>query len=91
MESVQVQITPGGPASRLEVIIRLFYTIIAGIILYVFIMVVYVITAINFWTCLILGKRIGVGFVANVIAQVTKLMAYALYVTDERPPLIPEI
>ena len=91
MNSVQVNITPGGKASRAEVIIRIFYGLVAGIILGIFMIVGAILIAINFWTCLILARRIAPKFLASLVAQAAKLMAYEFYVTDERPPLIPEM
>ena len=91
MESVNVQITPGGRASRTEVIIRIFYALIAGIILAIFMWIASILVFINFFSCLILAKRVGVGFISKVIAQKAKLSAYAYFVTDERPPLMPEV
>jgi hypothetical protein len=91
MNSVQVNITPGGKASRAEVIIRFFYGAITAIILGIFMIVAYILIGINFLTCLILGKRIAPKFLASIVAQYAKLMAYMFYVTDERPPLVPEM
>lgn len=90
MESVKVQITPGGPASRVEVIIRIFYGAIAGFILGIFMGIAGIVVCINFFTCLILAKRVGIGFVSKIIVQMTKLYAYSWYITDERPPIIPD-
>ena len=90
MKSVNIQITPDGRASRLEVIIRIFYTLVAGIILAVFMWIAGILVFVNFFTCLILAKRVGAGFIAKVIEQMPKLYAYACFVTDERPPLVPE-
>ncbi len=90
MESVKVQITPGGEASRAEVIIRIFYGFVAVIILGIFMLVAEILVVLNFFTCLILAKRVGVGFIASAIAQMAKVYAYLFYVTDERPPLFPE-
>ena len=91
MNSVQVNITPGGKASRLEVIIRIFYGLVTAIILGIFMIVGYILIAINFWTCLLLARRIAPKFLASLVAQGAKLMAYMFYVTDERPPLVPEM
>ena len=90
MKSVSVQITPGGRASRAEVIIRIFYGLVAGIILSIFLWVVGILVFVNFFSCLILAKRVGVGFIAKVIEQIPKLYAYTYFVTDERPPIVPE-
>ncbi|MDD3159631.1 MAG: DUF4389 domain-containing protein [Candidatus ainarchaeum sp.] len=91
MADVNVNITPGKDVSRLEVIIRMIYGMIVGIVLYLFLIVTYIVILINFFSCLILAKRIAPEFTAKVIAQATKLMAYMFYVTDERPPIIPEL
>ncbi|GEM_PF-2453209 len=89
LDSVKVEITPGGDASRLEVIIRFVYGTIALIILSVFGVIAGILVMINFVTCLILAKRVAPGFIASVIAQMTRVYAYLYYVTDERPPLTP--
>ncbi len=89
MESVKVEITPGATVSRLEVIIRIFYGFVVLVILCIYIFVAEILTVINFFTCLILAKRVGAGFVAGVIAQVARVYSYLLFVTDERPPLVP--
>ena len=91
MNSVQVNITPGGKASRAEVIIRIFYGAVAAIILGIFMIVGYIVVVVNFFTCLILAKRVAPEFLASLVAQYAKLMAYEFYITDERPPLIPEM
>lgn len=91
MADVNVKVTPGGPANRVEVIIRIFYLMIVGIILYIFMIVAYILVIVNFFSCLILAKRIAPGFLAKIVEQVTKVAAYAMYVTDDRPPLIPEL
>jgi K+-sensing histidine kinase KdpD len=89
MESVKIEITPGGRASRAEVIIRIFYTIIAMIILWIFGIAVAILIILNFFTCLILAARIAPEFIASYIKQLSRVMAYAYFVTDERPPLVP--
>jgi uncharacterized membrane protein (UPF0182 family) len=91
MNSVKVEITPQEKVSRVEVIIRMIYGTIAAIILGIFMIIAIIVVMINFLTCLILAKRVAPKFIASVIAQETKLMAYAWYVTDERPPLVPEM
>jgi hypothetical protein len=89
LDSVKVEITPGGEASRLEVIVRFIYGAIAVIILGIFMVIAEILVVINFFTCLILAKRIAPGFIASVLAQMTRVYAYLFYVTDERPPLVP--
>jgi hypothetical protein len=91
MNSVKVEITPQESVSRAEVIIRLIWGTIAGIILYIFMLIASILWVINFLTCLILAKRVAPKFMAAVAAQLAKLAAYVYFATDERPPLIPEM
>jgi len=89
LKSVEVKIVPGGKASRKEVLVRILYAIILGIIGYVLGIVAWVLTVINFFTCLIVGTRIGHGFLSKYIAWMTMVLSYLLFVTDERLPLLP--
>ncbi|MDP2974541.1 MAG: DUF4389 domain-containing protein [Candidatus Diapherotrites archaeon] len=89
MESVKVEITPGGKASRVEVIIRIVYGFIACIILSIFMVIAEILVFINFFTCLILAKRVAPEFIASVIKQMARVYTYLFFVTDERPPLTP--
>ena len=91
MESVKAEVIPGPPkASRLEVIIRIPIGIILGLIAGVFGFIVGLIVIVNFFTCLILAKRVAADFVAKYVAWLPKLYAYLYFVTDERPPWAPE-
>jgi len=47
MADVTVNITPGGPANRVEVIIRIFYTMIVGFILYFFMLAAYILVTLE--------------------------------------------
>lgn len=89
MESVKVEITPGEEADRLEVLIRIILGIVYGLIAGIFGMVAGILIIVNFFTCLILAKRIAADFLAKFVAWLTKLYAYLYYVTDERPPWTP--
>lgn len=89
MESVKIEITPGGNASRAEAIIRIIYGAIALIILAILIWIAWILAIINFFTCLILAKRIAAGFVASIVKQMARVYSYVFFVTDERPPLVP--
>ncbi len=92
MDSVKVEITPQEKASRVELVIRFFYMIPLFIVLMVLSIIAWVGIVINFITSLILGKRIaGLSkFVALYLTYSTEMMAY-VYVTDERPPIIPKM
>ncbi len=89
MESVKVEITPGGKASRVEVLVRIVYGLVAIIVLAILMMIAEILAVINFFTCLIWAKRVAPGFIASVIAQMARVYSYVYFVTDERPPLAP--
>lgn len=89
MSDVNVDISTGSEVNRVEVIIRIFYLIPVAIVLYIFLIIAYILWLINFWTCLILAKRIAPEFLAKVVKQITKVFAYMMYITDERPPIVP--
>jgi len=90
MDSVKVEITPGATVSRLEVLVRFVYGTIAMIILGFFGIITGILVVVNFFSCLILAKRVAPAFIASFIAQYAKVYAYLYYVTDERPPLVPQ-
>ncbi|MEM4256873.1 MAG: DUF4389 domain-containing protein [Candidatus Diapherotrites archaeon] len=93
MNTVQVEITIEEKASRIEWIFRIIYFIVLYIIGGILGLVAFFMIGLNFLTTLILGKRII--FVANLIRAylkyTTKMATYILGVTDERPPIIPEL
>jgi len=86
---VSVDIKPGPKVSRLEVIIRIPMGIILGIIGYILGIITSILWVINIITSLILARRVAPGFIAAYVAWITKVMAYMLLVTDERPPFFP--
>ena len=63
MESVRVEITPGGRASRVEVIVRIPMAIIFFIISEILGIIVAILLFVNIITGLLLAKRVGVGFI----------------------------
>lgn len=89
MNSVKVDIKPGTEVSRVEVIVRLVLMFVYGIIASVFGFIAGIIIFINFFTCLLLAKRVAVDFVVKYLKWVTMLYTYLYYVTDERPPWTP--
>jgi hypothetical protein len=91
MDSVQVSVKPQAKVSRLEVIIRIPYGIILGIIGYILGIIASIIWVINIITCLILAKRVLPNFMAALIKWYTQVAGYMMLVTDERPPLFPEM
>ena len=87
---VNVSVKADDKVSRLEVIIRIPMGIVLGIVGGIMMAIVYILYIINVITCLILAKRVGAGFIAKVVEWETKVMAYMLLTTDERPPFIPQ-
>lgn len=87
--AVSVSIKPDDKVSRLEVIIRIPMFIILGIIAYILMIVVEILWVINIVTSLILAKRVGAGVIAKILEWYTKVLAYLMLTTDERPPFLP--
>ncbi|MCR4368782.1 MAG: DUF4389 domain-containing protein [archaeon] len=92
MKDVTIQIKAQEKASRIELLIRFVYLIPLYIVLMVLSLIAIVGIVINFLTSLILGKRIGAlnKFVVAYLKYSYEFSAY-LFVTDERPEIIPKI
>lgn len=89
MDSVKVEIKPGGTASRSEVIIRILYGILLLIVKGVLEIIIAILWIINLFTCFILGQRVAADFIAKYVGWTAMIGAYILFVTDERLPLLP--
>ncbi len=92
MDAVKIDISPQENASRVELVIRFFYMIPLFIVMYIISIVAMIGIVINFFTSLILGKRIAAlnNFIAMYIRYNTEFITY-LYLTDERPEIIPKM
>nr|WP_319377485.1 DUF4389 domain-containing protein [uncultured Methanoregula sp.] len=78
-------------ASRLELLIRIVYWIIIGIVLWVY-GIISAICLIIQWVCiLILGRRIeGLSnFVKGYLEYLVHVMPYMYFMTDRRPGILP--
>jgi len=93
MKSVQHKILFVEKASRIEMLYRIVWAIIAGIVLWVFALVAVVAMVIQFLYILIYKKRQKelFNFVKVVEVQRFRLSLYLTFVTDERPPIVPEM
>ena len=91
LKDVKIDLVCQEKASRVELIIRFFYLIPLIIVLMILNIMATIGIVVNFFTSLILGKRIAAlsKFVDMYIRYTTKVSAYA-YLTDERPPIMPE-
>jgi hypothetical protein len=88
--AVSVSVKPEAKVSRLEILIRIPMYIVLGIVMYVLSIIVGILWVINVITSLILAKRVAAGFVAKFVEWQTRVMAYMLLTTDERPPFFPQ-
>lgn len=88
--AVSVSVKPDQKVSRVEVLVRILYAIVLYIVSIFVMIAVYILWILNILSCLILAKRVGAGFLGNVVEWYSKIMAYMLFVTDERPPFIPK-
>ena len=78
-------------ASRVELVIRFFYIIPLFIVMYIISIVAMIGIVVNFFTSLLLGKRIEAlsKFIVVYIEYMAKMYEYS-YLSDERPPIIPK-
>ncbi len=92
MKTVDMTIKLEKNPGRVELIIRLVWSAICGIVLYLFSIIASICWIIQFIYILILGKRMDAldPWLAKVVKGSAKLSAYASLLTDERPPLVPE-
>ncbi len=93
MKTVQHKIVFAEKASRVEMLYRIVWGIIAGIVLYIFALIAGLAFFIHFFYILIYGKRQkGIfDFVKVVEVQRFRLLMYLTFETDERPPIVPEM
>lgn len=93
MKSIQQKILYAEKASRVEMLYRIVWAIIAGIVLAVFSFVACLAIFIHFFFILIYGKKHkGIfDFVKVVQVQRFRLSMYLTFETDERPPIVPEM
>jgi hypothetical protein len=92
MKTVQQKITYAEKASRIEMLYRIVWGIVAGIILAILGIIASLATIVQFFYILIYKKRNkGIfEFVRAVVVQRFRLSSYLMFLTDERPPLVPE-
>ncbi len=90
MQTVSVDIKTDPKASRVEVLVRILYWIPLGIVMFILAILSILLFYVNILTCLILGKRVGGAFIAKYVSYSAKYMAYMMFATDERPPIMPE-
>lgn len=93
MKTIQHKIVSAEKASRIEMLYRLVWAILAGIVLWVFSLIAVIAWVIQFFFILIYKKRNMSlnNFLKLVVVQRYRLTAYLFFLTDERPPIVPEM
>ncbi|MDP3742514.1 MAG: DUF4389 domain-containing protein [Candidatus Micrarchaeota archaeon] len=92
MKSIQLKVSTPKTSSRKELLVRLVYWIPLLIVFYVLSLLSLLALVVNFFSVLIRGR---VSFSFAKIQQVAndyeyKFKVYYSFLTDERPPIIPE-
>jgi len=92
MKTVDAKISFLPRARRTELLVRIVWGIVAGIVLFIFSFVAGILWIIQILHILIYARRHkGMqSFIKTVLVQRFRLSAYILLLTDERPPIIPE-
>jgi hypothetical protein len=93
MKTIQSKISYAEKASRIEMLYRIVWAIIGGIVLAIFGIIAGLATIVHFFYILIYKKRNkGIfEFVRAIVVQRFRLSSYLMFLTDERPPLVPEM
>lgn len=93
MKTIQHKIIFTEKASRIEMLYRIVWAIFAGIVLWVFSLVAVIAWVIQFFYILVYKKRNMSlnNFLKIVVVQRYRLNAYLFFLTDERPPIVPEM
>ncbi len=92
MKSIKVSVTSTDKAKRWELLVRILWAIVCGIILWVYSIIVLICLVVHWFYILITGKR---NKTLNNVIRVyfyyrTKLEGYLFLLTDERSPILPE-
>ena len=92
MKSVMADVKFLPKATRVELLVRIVWGIVAGIVLAIFSIVAGILWIVQILHILVYARRHkGMqAFIKSVVVQRFKLEAYLLLLTDERPPIVPE-
>lgn len=92
MKSIQLKVSTPKTSSRKELLVRLVYWIPLAVVFYVLHFIGILCLIANFFSVLIRG-RVSVSLAKvqqTAIDYFYKFQAYTSFLTDERPPIIPE-
>ena len=92
MKSVTADVKFASRATRVELLVRILWGLVAGIVLAIFSFVSAIIWVVQILHILIYARRHrGMqSFIKTVVVARYRLSAYIFLLTDERPPIIPE-
>jgi hypothetical protein len=78
-------------AGRIELIIRILYSILIGIVLYLYGIVAGICMIIQFFVILIMGRRSHTlsEFIRGYLEYYVHILPYTAFMTDERPGILP--
>lgn len=78
-------------ASRIELFIRIIYSIIIGIVLSIYGFIAGICLIIQFFVVLILGRRSQSlsDFIQGYLEYYVHILSYTSFMTDERPGILP--
>ncbi len=79
-------------ASRLELLIRILYWIVIGIVLAIYGLVAEICMVVQWFVILILGRRSeGLSnFIQGYLEYYVHVMSYVYFMTDKRPEIMPK-
>ena len=79
------------PARRWELLVRIVYWILIGIVLWVYGLIAFIIMVIQWFVILVLGRRSqGLSdFVRGYLEYYVHIMPYFYFMTDRRPNILP--
>ncbi len=92
MNSVQLKVNVPAKSSRKELLVRLVYWIPLVFVAYVLELATLICLIVNFFSVLF-RQRVSMTFAKvqkTTVDYLTKMWAYYTFLTDERPPIIPE-
>ena len=90
VKSITVEAKTTEEASRVEWLVRLVYWIPLVIVWVALSIIGGILWIINVFSIIIAARRVGMGLMKKVWQYHTKMSAYYWFLTDERPPILPE-
>ena len=92
MKTVSIEVGYEEKALRIEILVRIIYAIIGGIVCIILEIIGAIAWVIQLLAVLFAGRRVKSlhNFLSLVLKYQFRLSAYLNFLTDEHPPLVPE-